>query len=110
MSLTTREQDSVTILNWQGPLGVDNHLVFKEAVQSLIDNKKHQFVLDLSNVTFIDSTGLGVMTALLRRLKQSGGDLVLVNLQAEVKPIFEITGLKKIFTIASNLEAALAHF
>jgi anti-sigma B factor antagonist len=88
-------------------LGVDNHFEFKDKLQALIDSKEVLFVLDLSGVEFIDSTGLGVMTAFLRRLKGLGGNLVLAELQKDVKPIFEITGLKRLFTIADTVEEAL---
>lgn len=107
MALQSRKEKNATVAQWQGPLGVDNHTQFKDGMQVLIDAKEYALVLDLSDVTFIDSTGLGVMTAILRRVKQAGGNLILVNLQEEVKPIFEITGLKKIFTIVPTVEDAL---
>ena len=108
MSLTSRKEVNATILEWKGPLGVDNHVAFKDGVQALVDKKDVRLILDLGAVNFIDSTGLGVMTALLRRVKQLGGDLILVNIQEEVKPIFEITGLKKLFTIVPGIKEALS--
>lgn len=106
MALTSRSEEGVTILEWEGPLGVDNHAGFKDAVHALLDAKQSLFIFDLSQVNFIDSTGLGVMTALLRRSKQLGGDFILAGLQANVQSIFEITGLRKLFTIAPTVRDA----
>ena len=107
MGLSNRKEGKCVILEWDGPLGVDNHLEFKADFQTLIDKGEGKsFVFDLGKVGFIDSTGLGVMTAFLRRLRALGGDLVLANLQNEVKPIFEITGLKRLFTMTETVQLA----
>lgn len=108
MSLTTHLEEHITILEWKGPLGVDNHSIFKDEIQLLLNDNRTVFIFDLSKVNFIDSTGLGVMTSLLRNLKQIKGELVLAGLQDNVKSIFEITGLKKLFTIMPTVAAARA--
>lgn len=106
MSFNSDQNQEMTVVKWEGPLGVDNHTLFKERMQTLIAGGEKQFLFDLSRVDFIDSTGLGVMTSLLRQLRQEGGDLLLMGLADNVKSIFEITGLKKLFTIVSTLEEA----
>lgn len=70
-------------------------------------------VLDLSGVTFIDSTGLSVLLSGMKRLREAGGDLLLVIENPQILRIFEITGLTGLFRILPDLErarvAALEH-
>lgn len=64
-------------------------------------------VLDLSGVTFMDSSGLGVLIALLKRTSEAGGDIKLAGLRKEVRLVFEITRAYKIFDIFDSSEEAL---
>jgi anti-sigma B factor antagonist len=64
-------------------------------------------VVDLTSVTFIDSTGVGLLVAALRRTERHGGRLVLVIDQESVMKIFRITALTRLFTIHRTLGAAL---
>jgi anti-sigma B factor antagonist len=64
-------------------------------------------VVDLSRVTFIDSTGLGVLVGALKRVREKGA-LSLVCPQRQVRRVFEITGLTKVFPMFNSLEEAVA--
>jgi len=66
-------------------------------------------VVDLSDVTFLDSTGLGVLVAALKRVRESdsGGELRLVVSRPQVAKVLEVTGLTGVFSIFSTLEEAL---
>jgi anti-sigma B factor antagonist len=59
--------------------------------------------MDLSDLEFMDSTGLGVLIGCLKRLKEADGTLVLTNLRPAVARVFEVTGLDRIFTIRTSL-------
>ena len=63
-------------------------------------------VLDLSEVTFLDSTGLGVLITGLKRCRSAGGDLVLVTAQPNVLKVLEITGLNDVFKVHDSVEDA----
>jgi anti-sigma B factor antagonist len=63
-------------------------------------------IVDLSDVTFIDSTGLGVLIGGLRRVNEAGGELRIVVADPRVLKIFEITGLTGLFSIHSSLAEA----
>ena len=65
-------------------------------------------ILDLSRTTFLDSTGLGVIIGLSKRVRPSGGDVVIVNVDEGIARTFEITGLNEIFTICATRAEALA--
>ncbi len=65
-------------------------------------------IINLSKVEYLDSTGLGVLIGGLKRLREAGGNLVLVAPGMRIQRIFEITGLNKIFDIYATEEEAAA--
>ncbi|MEI6808022.1 MAG: STAS domain-containing protein [bacterium] len=66
-----------------------------------------QIVLDLAAMDFIDSAGLGVIIAILKRVTEQNGDIRIANLQRKARVVFEITRAYKIFEIFDSLEEAL---
>jgi anti-sigma B factor antagonist len=75
---------------------------------AMIDEKPKQVVVDLSNVTYIDSSGLAVLIEGMQNVEAYGGKFALAGLQASVRPIFEIARLDQVFRIFPDTEAALA--
>jgi anti-sigma B factor antagonist len=71
----------------------------RERLYGVIADGAHRVVLDLEAMTFIDSTGLGVIVGTLKRLRQSGGDLVLRAPGRSTRKVLDITGLSKIIEI-----------
>lgn len=72
----------------------------------------HQVVVDLSQVGFIDSVGLGVLIGALRRARAGGGTLVLAAPNTRIRRILDITGLSSAFTVVQSVQEgtdALAH-
>ena len=74
----------------------------------VLEQPNYDFVLDLSAVTFLDSTGLGVLITGLKRCRSAEGDLVLVTAQPNVLKVLEITGLNDVFQVHDSVEDALA--
>ena len=64
-------------------------------------------ILDLTRTSFLDSTGLGVIIGLSKRVRPSGGDVVIVNVDEGIARTFEITGLNEIFRICATRAEAL---
>jgi anti-sigma B factor antagonist len=67
-----------------------------------------RLVLDLSDVTFIDSTAIGVIAGAVEKLDEAGGSLAIVSTHEKVVQIFEITGLDSVITLHASREEALA--
>jgi len=82
----------------------------KQRLASLIESGRRQLVLDLTETTFLDSTGLGVLIGAVKRLRSRDGELVIVNQDETIGKTFEITGLDQIFTIRSSRSEALEAF
>jgi anti-sigma B factor antagonist len=75
---------------------------------AMIGDKPKQVVVDLTNVTYIDSSGLAVLIEGMQNVEAYGGRFALVGLQAGVRPIFEIARLDQVFRIFPDADAALS--
>ena len=82
--------------------------VERELVQ-LVEEGKHSIIVDLTDATFIDSTMLRVLLNVSKRLRPGGGELLVVCSEHNIRKIFEITLLDRVFTIFDTREAALEH-
>lgn len=80
----------------------------KDLLQPLIQRKAPRILLDLSGVTYMDSSGLAVLIETLQRVLGYGGKLALFGLQESVRNIFEIARLDQVFEIFRDEETALA--
>ena len=88
-------------------LGADKTDAFKEAVARYLDGRAASIVLDLSMVEFIDSSGLGAILSVLKRMPK-GCDLILSGITGSVATMFRLTRLDRIFTISKNVDEAVS--
>jgi anti-sigma B factor antagonist len=95
----------VTIL--ENRLGADRALSFKESIIRLIDNGHRAFVVDFSQVTFIDSSGLGAILSIAKRLGTTG-DILIAGTSETVGNMFKLTRMNRIFPMFATLEEALS--
>lgn len=77
-----------------------------ETLEEMIAEEPATLLVDLANVTFIDSTGLGTLVVAHRHLEERGGHLRLVSVPANVVQVLEVTGLVNRFNIFPDMEAA----
>ena len=75
--------------------------------RELIDREHYHLVINLEKVRYIDSTGLGVLIGGLKRVREHGGSVNLVCTNPQIKKIFDITGLVKIFGIFDDEQSAM---
>lgn len=108
MASTFQVRDGVGVVTVSGALTsvvVDSFREqFVEWWQSL--PQLRNVVVDLSEVDFLDSAGLGVLVALLKRVLERGGDMKIAGLQKRVRMVFEITRAFKVFDIFDSAAAA----
>lgn len=79
----------------------------REQILKLIETGRHNIVVDLTSVGFMDSTGLGSLVGALKRVKERDGALVLVGTNRAVHRVLSITGLSEIFPMYDTVEDAL---
>jgi anti-anti-sigma factor len=107
MALTRECQ--LIVLQPQGHLDLQHSKALKEQLASLVPQPNHLWVIDLTQVDFMDSSGLGVLVTGLSVARSSGCRLVICNLQAPIRIIFEITKLDSVFTIFETYDAVLTN-
>jgi anti-sigma B factor antagonist len=103
-----RRDDGVGVVRLTGEVDMYTAPQLKQSMLGLIDDGAAKVVIDLSGVTFIDSTALGVLIGGVRRLHAAGGAMALVVATRPVGRVLSITGLDRVFTIHETLEDALA--
>jgi anti-sigma B factor antagonist len=80
----------------------------KQALTEAVEAGDYRVVIDLTDVSFLDSTALGVLIGAVKRLRSRGGALAIVNTETSIAKTFEITGLDQIFTIVPSRREALS--
>lgn len=78
---------------------VYNAPMLKDTLHNLLDKQVADIIVDCKELKYIDSTGLGVLIGVLKRVKDNDGNISIINLKPYIKKIFTITGLDKIFLV-----------
>jgi len=103
-----RVDNGVNIVKVSGEIDVFSSPRLREMLLDVIDKGPLRLVVDLSDVTFLDSTGLGVLVGIYHRLRARNGSMSFVGANDRVRRVFHITQLTKIFSLYDTLEEALA--
>ena len=108
MQLKMTEKDDAVILTVEDErMDAHNSGNLKEKMLQLFDEGKYQLVIDLSAVRFIDSSGLGALVSGFKNASARDGSLKLCCLQPQVRSMFELTRLHRVFEIFATLDEAL---
>ena len=111
IKVNTRPLDSrAYAVEVQGDIDVYTSPRVKETINELIDQGHFNMVINLEGVRYIDSTGLGVLIGALKKVREKSGKIVLICTNPQIRKIFNITGLIKIFDIYKDEEEALGSF
>ena len=110
MTIGSREMDGITIVEPRGRLDAASAKSFKDAVMQRAEKGAKRLVVDLSQVRFLDSSGLGVLVSCLRQVTASGGDIKICGLRPEIQSLFALTRLNRVFDIFATAEEAVAAF
>jgi anti-sigma B factor antagonist len=111
MTLEERQVDGVTVLVLTGQMTLDDgDLAFRKRIHDLIGRDRTKIVLDLGGVTYIDSSGVGMLVAKLKTLKESGGDMKLLNLNRRAETLFGMLKLLIVFETFQDEAAAVRSF
>lgn len=108
LGLDVSQRGRWTVLSVSGEVDVATAPRLREQLVQLVSHGQHHLVVDLDNVDFLDSTGLGVLVGALKRVRMHDGELLLVCTQPRIVKVFDITGLSKVFTLHQSLDDAAA--
>jgi len=110
LQLSTAEHGGgVATVEVAGEVDLSTAPALKQALLETIEGGSRRVLVDLSHATFIDSTTLGVLMGAVKRLRPAGGELAIACNDPNIRKIFEITLLDRIFEIYATPEEALRH-
>ncbi|HKF74834.1 MAG TPA: STAS domain-containing protein [Candidatus Dormibacteraeota bacterium] len=101
-------RERVTVLAPKGRLDMSTAPLFRERVRELVASGAAHLVVDLEDVTFVDSSGLGAVIGGLKAARQAGGDLRIARPNQQVLLVLDLTSLNRVLRPYGSLEEALA--
>ncbi len=107
MAFQVSKSGDVTVIDVEGQLIVGNRQELKQKVLDELENGERRFVVNFSETGYIDSSGLGVLVSLSKKIREHDGELRLASLNEDLRTLFELTKLDTLFTIADSREEAL---
>jgi anti-sigma B factor antagonist len=111
MSVTSRTtDDGVVVVAVEGQLIVGNRQELKNLVHEALERGGRRFVIDCSRTGYIDSSGLGALVSMSRKVRESGGEMRIAGLNEDLRSLFELTKLDTLFPILETPEQALTGF
>ena len=106
----TKAAGSVYKVKVEGQLIVGNRQELKSLVQAALDNGERKFLIDFSRTGYIDSSGLGALVSISKKVREQGGELRLSGLNEDLRSLFELTKLDTLFAITDTADQAIAAF
>ena len=108
-TVSTRDDGPFTVVEVGGEVDVYTAPRLREAVVTAIESGNTRLVIDVENVEFLDSTGVGVLVGALKKVRSVGGTLDIVCTQPRLLKIFDITGLDKVFGLHTSVAEAVSN-
>lgn len=106
----TSSDAGVRVIAVEGQLIVGNRQELKDLVQESLQAGDRKFIIDFATTGYIDSSGLGALVSISKKVREQGGELRLAGLNEDLRSLFELTKLDTLFAIADSREEALADF
>lgn len=111
MNLSDFEQSGVIVLEPKGKImGGPDATILHEKLHEMIEQGKKKFVIDLSRVEWMNSTGLGILISGLTTLRNNNGELKIANVTEKIKSLLVITKLATVFEAYDTVEDAIKSF
>ena len=111
MKASSRQVDGVTIVDLSGRITLgEGSVVLRETVKDLSNQGNKKILLNLGDVTYIDSSGIGELVSAYTSIRNSGGELKLLNLTKKVHDLLQITKLYTVFDIQDDEASAINAF
>lgn len=111
MKVTSRQVSGVTIVDLSGRITLgEGSVVLRDTVRELVGKGQKQLLLNLADVNYIDSSGIGELVSAFTTVRREGGDLKLLSLTKKVHDLLQITKLYTVFDVQDDEAAAVAAF
>lgn len=111
LKANTRQVDGVTIVDLNGRITLgEGSTKLRESVRDLVSKGKNKILLNLGDVTYIDSSGIGELVSAYTTVRNQGGELKLLKLTKKVHDLLQITKLYTVFDIKDDEAVAVESF
>jgi len=111
MKASTRQLDDVTIVDLSGRITLgEGSVVLRDTIRDEVAQGHKKILLNLGDVTYIDSSGIGELVSAFTSVRNQGGELKLLNLTKKVHDLLQITKLYTVFDIKDDEAAAVGSF
>ena len=111
MKLTTRQVDGVTILDLSGRITLgEGSVQLRDGIRDLLSKGQKLILLNLADVNYIDSSGIGELVSAYTTVRNQGGELKLLNLTKKVHDLLQITKLYTVFDVKDDEATAIASY
>ncbi len=110
MAVKIESKNGLMICYIDGEIDINTSVDIKKYFSELLVKKTPKLIINLSKVSYVDSSGLATLVEILKNMKAYGGRMKLTNLSPKIKSLFEITKLEKLFDILSDEAEAISTF
>ncbi len=111
MKSSIRQVNGITIVDLSGRITLgEGSVLVRDMVRDLVTKGQRKILLNLGDVTYIDSSGIGELVSAFTTVRNQGGDLKLLNLTKKVHDLLQITKLYTVFDVKDDEAAAVAAF
>ena len=111
MKANTRQVDGVTIVDPSGRITLgEGSVILRDTVRDLVGKGNKKILLNLGEVNYIDSSGIGELVSAFTTVRNQGGELKLLNLTKKVHDLLQITKLYTVFDVKDDETAAIKSF
>ncbi|HLK34046.1 MAG TPA: STAS domain-containing protein [Terriglobales bacterium] len=111
MKANTRQVDGVTIVDLSGRITLgEGSVILRDTVRDLVGKGSKKILLNLGEVNYIDSSGIGELVSAFTSVRNQGGELKLLNLTKKVHDLLQITKLYTVFDVKDDETAAIKSF
>ena len=111
MKISTRQVDGVTVVDCSGRITLgEGSITLRETVSQLLSQNQKKILLNLADVNYVDSSGIGELVSAFTTVRKQGGDLKLLNLTKKVHDLLQITKLYTVFEVKDDEAAAIKSF
>jgi anti-sigma B factor antagonist len=111
MKISTRQVDGITIVDCSGRITLgEGSITLRDTVSGLLAKGQKKILLNLGDVNYIDSSGIGELVSAFTTVRKQGGELKLLNLTKKVHDLLQITKLYTVFDVKDDETAAVKSF
>ena len=111
MKASTRQVDGITIVDLSGRITLgEGSVVLRDTIKDLLGKGQKKILLNLGDVSYIDSSGIGELVSAFTTVKNGGGELKLLNLTKKVHDLLQITKLYTVFDVKDDEASAISSF